>query len=65
MIISKISQISQEIKFLPDKIQKAINYIKQTDFSKLENKTYPIEGDKIFAVIQEYQTKPKQEKSAE
>ena len=65
MILNNINQISQEIKFLPEKIQKAMNYLKETDFSKLENKTYPIEGDKTFVVIQEYQTKPKQEKSAE
>ena len=65
MILNSINQASQEIKFLPEKIQEAINYLKQTDFSKLENKTYPLKGDEIFVVIQEYQTKPKQEKNAE
>lgn len=65
MILNNIKQRGQEIEFLPEKIQEAINYLKQTDFSKLENKSYLIEGDKMFVVIQEYQTKPKQEKSAE
>lgn len=66
MIFDNIhNQISPRIKSLPRIIQEAIDYLLQTDFSELENKAYPIKGDKVFVVIQEYQTKPKMEKTAE
>jgi YhcH/YjgK/YiaL family protein len=38
-------------------LKKAFTYIKQTDFSKLENGKYIIEEDNLFAILQEYETK--------
>ena len=37
--------------------KKAFDYLKQTDFSKLENGKHVVEGDDLFAIVQEYETK--------
>ena len=37
--------------------KKAFNYLKETDFLKMEAGKYPIEGESLFAIIKEYQTK--------
>jgi len=65
MILGNINQVGQEIGLLPEKMQKAINYLKETDFSKLENKTYFLDGEDMFVVVQGYKTMPKKEKNAE
>jgi YhcH/YjgK/YiaL family protein len=36
---------------------KAFDFIRKTDFSKLADGKYEIDGDNIFALIQEYKTK--------
>jgi YhcH/YjgK/YiaL family protein len=38
-------------------IKKAFEYLKQTDFSKLENGKHVVDGDNLFAILQEYDTK--------
>lgn len=38
-------------------IEKAFEYIKKTDFSKLESGKHVIEGDSLFALLMEYDTK--------
>lgn len=38
-------------------LKKAFTYIKQTDFTKLENGKHDIEEDNLFAIVQEYETK--------
>ena len=42
---------------LGDRITLALKYISETDFSTLEKGKYPIDGDKVYAVVNEYQTK--------
>jgi YhcH/YjgK/YiaL family protein len=37
-------------------IKRAFEYLKQTDFSRLENGKHDIEGDNLFAILQEYET---------
>jgi YhcH/YjgK/YiaL family protein len=41
------------------RISTALNYLRKTDFSKLEPGKYPIEGTEIFALVQQYETKEK------
>lgn len=38
-------------------IHKAFDYIKNTDFSKIAKGKYEIDGDDIFAIVNEYETK--------
>ena len=42
---------------LGENIAKALSYLKSTDFTQLETGKYEIEGDEIFALVSEYQTK--------
>ena len=56
MIFDKIenSAIYENISPL---IKKAFEYLKQTDFSGMENGKHIIDGDALFAILQEYDTK--------
>jgi biofilm protein TabA len=68
MIFGTLSKPSDEISFLPRAIKEALDSLKRLDFSKLENKKYPVKDyniDKIFMLVQEYKTKPIGEKNAE
>jgi YhcH/YjgK/YiaL family protein len=38
--------------------EKAIQYILHTDFSRQETGQYPVDGDNVFAIVNEYTTKP-------
>ncbi|GGK42105.1 MULTISPECIES: YhcH/YjgK/YiaL family protein [Flavobacteriaceae] len=42
-------------------IDKALNYIKNTNFFKLTKGRHEIEGDEIFAIVNEYKTKNQEE----
>lgn len=55
MIIDKIENASLYIG-ISERIKCALNFIQQTDFSNLELGRYDIDGDLIFALVNEYQT---------
>ncbi|MEI7473747.1 MAG: YhcH/YjgK/YiaL family protein [bacterium] len=57
MIVDKIENI-EFYKNINPKIAKALDYIENTDFSKVQNGRYEIEGLDIFAIVQEYDSKP-------
>ena len=42
-------------------IKRSLSYLGTTDFSKLEPGRYDIDGDNAFALVQEYQTIPREE----
>lgn len=56
MIIDKLSN-SHLYSGLGKNINKAFDYLKKTDFSKIEPGKYEIDGDNIFALVNEYNTK--------
>ena len=56
MIIDKLSN-SHLYSGLGERIIKAFDYLTQPDFSKKELGKYEIDGDNIFAIVNEYQTK--------
>ena len=41
---------------MPPVIASALDYLRKTDFSKLEAGRYPIDGDKVFALLQDPMT---------
>lgn len=43
---------------LGERIQKALEYLKTTDFSNIEPGKYEIDGDNIYSVVSQYDTKP-------
>ena len=60
MIVDKIENAGQYSN-LGDRIQKSLDFIKKTDLKKLQPGRYDIDGDNIFALISEYQTKAESE----
>ena len=60
MIIEKLSN-SHLYSGLGERINKAFSYLKQTDFSKMELGKYEIDGESIFALVNEYNTKDQSE----
>jgi len=57
MIIDKIEN-AELYYILDDKIAKAFDYLENTDFENIECGKYIIEEDNIYAIVQDYQTKP-------
>ena len=56
MITDKIKNIDLYCS-LSDRISKAIKFLKETDFTNLEPQKINIDGENIFAILAEYQTK--------
>ena len=57
MIISNLSD-TKNYTYLNTSFRKALNYLKKKDFTKFNNGRYEIDGDRIFAIINEYTPKP-------
>lgn len=60
MILDRIEN-SRLYHSLGERMQKALQYIATTDFSKMEKGKYLIEGEDLFAMISEYNSKPEAE----
>jgi biofilm protein TabA len=43
---------------LGNNIAVALDYLRQTDFSKVPTRRHEIDGDRVFAIVQRYQPKP-------
>jgi len=56
MVLDKIKNIGQ-YSLLSERIGQAIGYICNTDFSDLKVGKYDIDGEKLFALVNEYKTK--------
>jgi YhcH/YjgK/YiaL family protein len=60
MIIDKIEN-AHLYKNISERINKSFEYIGTTDLKNLPAGRYPIDGENIFALVSEYQTKPESE----
>ena len=60
MIFSTI-QAKKELRCYPEAIQRAVDYVLNTDFSKMEDGRHPIDGDRMFANLFHLTSKPKDE----
>ena len=56
MIIDKFKNIDL-YSCLSDRISKAIVFLRETDFSNFQQEIVEIDGENIFAILSEYQTK--------
>lgn len=45
-------------KGLPELVKTGLKYLVETDFSTLKNGKYQVLGDKVYAVVQDYSSKP-------
>jgi biofilm protein TabA len=59
MILGQLNRWSLEKNAYSPLIQKAMDYLLKTDFSSMENGKYEIDGDRIFALLQETGTEAK------
>jgi YhcH/YjgK/YiaL family protein len=57
MITSTLNQLHW-YKIISPNFEKAIQYALDTDFARLETGKYPVDGDNVFAIVNEYTTKP-------
>jgi YhcH/YjgK/YiaL family protein len=60
MITSTLSQL-QPFEIISPNFSKAIRYALSTDFAALETGKYPVDGEEVFAIVNEYTTKPSSE----
>jgi biofilm protein TabA len=58
MFFGSIEHLEQERHVLPRAVVKGLEYLKSMDFSKVEPGKYEIEGEQIFALVQEVSTQP-------
>lgn len=58
MIIGSMDTLDENHVDYPAIIQKALVFLREQDFTKMEDGKYPIEGDKCFANLQRYNTRP-------
>lgn len=64
MIFDRIANHTR-YKGLGSKIEKALEYLTDTDFAALEDGKHPIEGDTIYAMLMSYDTEPESVRSFE
>jgi YhcH/YjgK/YiaL family protein len=57
MITSTLNQLHWYMIISPN-FEKAIQYVLHTDFVRLETGKYPVDGDNVFAIVNEYTTRP-------
>lgn len=58
MIIGSIKDEDAAGIAFPDAMERALAYLRDTDFSKLADGRYDIDGDRIYAKVERYRTKP-------
>ena len=59
MIIDRLKNASLYFD-LHKRLKAAFNYLQNTDFSELEPGRYEVEGTNIYALVQQYESKPKE-----
>lgn len=65
MIFGNIDYLQKDQAVYPAVLIKALRYLKETDFSQMAPGRYEIDGARMFALVQEYQSAPKAEKKPE
>jgi len=60
MIIDQL-QNAEQYYGLGTGIEAALRYLQQTDFKNVAPERYDIDGDRVYAMVQEYDAKPKAE----
>jgi len=65
MIFGSIHNLEMDRRVLPAALVRGLEYLRDTDFYKLEPGRYEIDGTAIFALVQEYLPVPKREKNPE
>ena len=62
MLQGNKKDIEKLLPYVSERLQKALAYVAATDFSKVENGEYEIDGRNVFARVNTYDTEPKAER---
>lgn len=65
MITGNKKDIAKILPYVSERLGVALQYLTETDFSKIENGEYHLDGDKVFARVDRYVTEPKDRKKSE
>lgn len=65
MIIGNKSDIVKMLPYVSPRLAQALAYLTATDFSKVENGEYEIDGRNVFARVNTYTTEPKADRRPE
>ena len=65
MITGNKKDIAKLLPYVSARLGMALQYIAETDFSKVENGEYQLDGDKVFARVNRYTTEAKDCKNPE
>ena len=65
MLQGNKKDIEKLLPYVSERLQKALAYVAATDFSKVENDEYEIDGRNVFARVNTYDTEPKAERRPE
>ena len=65
MITVNKKDIEKLMPYVSERLRTALQYIAETDFTKVENGEYHLDGDKVFARVNRYATEPKESKKPE
>jgi biofilm protein TabA len=57
MLIDRLSNTSTAL-LLPARLQRALDYLRVTDMAAVPLGRHELDGDRIFALVQEYMTRP-------
>lgn len=58
MIVGSIDMLEKGHVHYPEAVKKALDYLRTHDFTQMEDGKYAIDGEKSFALLQRYQTRP-------
>lgn len=65
MLQGNKKDIEKLLPYVSERLQKALAYVATTDFSKVENGEYEIDGRNVFARVNTYDTEPKADRRPE
>lgn len=65
MILGHISNVAQEAATLPARLARGLRFLAETDFTALAAGRIEIDGEAIFALVQDYETTAKANNRAE
>lgn len=65
MLQGNKKDIEKLLPYVSKRLQKALAYVAETDFSKIANGEYEIDGRNVFARVNTYETEPKAERKPE
>ena len=65
MITGNKKDIARLLPYVPARLGMALQYIAETDFTKVQNGEYHLDGDRVFARINRYTTEAKDSKKPE